>query len=165
MKWRTTYGRRTDDGVKCSPRPVGFAAGNKTSAMIWLISRGIHRNKWKAFHWSVTGIHGLPALLFPQLGRARHLQEEVLAHQGPASGVRDEGEEIIINCGDFSEKLTPHAHCTRWHESTVGVAPVDSYIGVLQKTLSEEPRVPLKSFLEMLRMISISSWYDRGFPR
>ena len=64
-------------------------------------------------HPSISGIHGFPPLLLPQLRRARHLQEEAHARQGPASGVRDEGEEIIINCGDFSEKLTPHAHCTR----------------------------------------------------
>ena len=45
-------------------------------------------------HPSISGIHGFPPLLLPQLRRARHLQEEAHARQGPASGVRDEGEEI-----------------------------------------------------------------------
>ena len=43
----------------------------------------------------ISGVPGLPPVLLPQLGRARHLQEEADPRQGPPPTVRDEGK---LNC-------------------------------------------------------------------
>ena len=43
----------------------------------------------------ISGVPGLPPVLLPQLGRARHLQEEADPRQGPPPAVQHEGKLII----------------------------------------------------------------------
>ena len=45
----------------------------------------------------ISGVPGLPPVLLPQLGRARHLQEEADPRQGPPPTVRDEGELSFLS--------------------------------------------------------------------
>ena len=47
----------------------------------------------------ISGVPSLPPVLLPQLGRARHLQEEADPRQGPPPTVRDEGKLSFFTFG------------------------------------------------------------------